>query len=129
MSTISEQVTKQARHRCGYCLTLEIVSGVPLILEQIIPKIKGGLEVEENLWLACHLCSEAKGTLTEAVDPQTGLSAPLFNPRTQFWISHFAWSHDGQYIIGLTASGRATVEALSLNSEWRRRLRAIWAQC
>jgi 5-methylcytosine-specific restriction endonuclease McrA len=54
----------QARGRCGYCLTQEIVSGVPLTVEHILLISKGGRTVEENLWLSCRLCNEAKGVLT-----------------------------------------------------------------
>jgi hypothetical protein len=40
----------------------------------------------------------------------------LYNPRTQSWPEHFAWSGDGILILGLTAIGRATVNALRLNN-------------
>lgn len=73
-------------------------------------------------------CNESKGKLIEAVDPQTGESMPLYNPRTQEWATHFAWSEDGTRIIGQTAVGRATVEALSLNDDLRVRARAIWVE-
>jgi hypothetical protein len=125
---LRKRITEKARHRCGYCLTLEAVSGIPLTLEHIIPKAKGGQDVEENLWLSCRLCNEAKGVLTEAVDPQTGDAVPLFNPRTQIWAEHFIWSEDGIHVIGQTPIGRATIVALSLNSELRVRARAIWAE-
>lgn len=125
---LRQRIADQARHRCGYCLTQEIVSGIPLTVEHIIPRAKAGLHVEENLWLSCRLCNEAKGVLTEAVDPQTGAITPLFNPRTQAWTEHFAWSEDGTQVIGLTPVGRATVEALSLNHEFRVRARAIWVE-
>jgi hypothetical protein len=126
--SLRERVAKQAQHRCGYCLTQEVVSGVPLTLEHIIPRAKGGKDVEENLWLSCRLCNEAKGVLTEAVDPQTGMRVPLFNPRTQVWVEHFAWSQDGTRVVGRTPVGGATVVALSLNSELRVRARAIWVE-
>lgn len=63
MSAISrkkrQRVAQQALFRCGYCLTQEIVSGVPLTIEHLIPKAKGGDDTEENLWLSCRLCNEA----------------------------------------------------------------------
>jgi hypothetical protein len=128
VQTLRQRVAEQARYRCGYCLTQEVVSGIPLILEHIIPKAEGGQDIEENLWLSCRLCNEAKGVLTEAVDPKTGVAVPLFNPRTQAWAEHFAWSEDGTRVIGQTLTGRATVVALSLNSELRVRARAIWGE-
>ncbi|MCI0394840.1 MAG: HNH endonuclease [Chloroflexi bacterium] len=122
------RIATQARHRCGYCQTQEVVSGIPLTLEHIIPKAAGGSDEEWNLWLSCRLCNEEKGVLTEAVDPESGETVALFNPRTQEWKEHFAWSEDGTYITGRTACGRATIVALSLNSELRVRSRAIWVE-
>ena len=42
---------------------------------------------------------------------------PLFNPRTQNWFEHFAWTADGLRIIGLTPVGRATVAAMHLSDD------------
>jgi hypothetical protein len=39
----------------------------------------------------------------------------LFNPRRDKWTTHFAWTDDATQVLGLTAIGRATVEALQLN--------------
>ncbi len=85
-----------------------------LEIEHIVPRAKGGTDDETNLWLACPLCNRAKSDLTEAVDPETGETVPLFNPRTQAWPEHFQWTVDGLRIVGLTAAGRATVAALHL---------------
>lgn len=126
--TLRQRIAEQARYRCGYCLTQEVVSGIPLTLEHIIPKAKGGLDAEENLWLSWCSCNEAKGVLIEAIDPETGVTVPLFNPRTQAWEEHFMWSEDGSRIIGQTPVGRATTIALSLNSELRVQARAIWVE-
>lgn len=125
---LRQRLAEEARYRCGYCLTQEVVSGIPLTLEHIIPKARGGKDDEDNLWLSCRLCNEAKGVLIEAVDPQTDESVPLFNPRTQVWTDHFAWSEDGTQVIGQTPVGRATVATLSLNSELRVRARSIWVE-
>lgn len=127
-ASLRERVAAQAQYRCGYCQTQEVVSGIPLTLEHIWPKAKGGADIEENLWLACRLCNEAKGTLTESVDPHTGTSMPLYNPRAQVWSEHFKWDAEGTVIVGLTPTGRATVEALALNAELRIRARALWVE-
>lgn len=50
---------------------------------------------EENLWQACFVCNNAKGTQTRGLNPETGAEVLLFNPRTQSWREHFAWSTDG----------------------------------
>jgi hypothetical protein len=41
---------------------------------------------------------------------------------------HFAWSNDRQRILGITPSGRATVEALRMNRPQLVNLRRIWAK-
>jgi hypothetical protein len=123
-----QQVAQQANFRCGYCQTQEVISGVPLTVEHILPKARGGSDDEQNLWLSCRLCNEAKGILTEAIDPQTKAITPLFNPRAQVWAEHFTWADDGAQLIGLTSIGRATIVALSLNSDFRLRSRRIWVE-
>jgi hypothetical protein len=48
-----------------------------------------------------------------ANDPKTGESVRLFHPRTDDWSEHFQWS--GCVLVGLTATGRATIDALNMN--------------
>jgi HNH endonuclease len=122
------RIAEEAQYRCGYCQTQEVVSGIPLTIEHITPKAKGGNDDNENLWLSCRLCNEKKGMLLEALDPDTGETAPLFNPRTQTWSDHFTCSEDGSRIIPKTAIGRATLDVLSLNDELRVHARAIWVK-
>jgi len=50
----------------------------------------------------------------------------LFNPCTQEWHRHFAWSDDKLTVLGRTAVGRATIGALRLNNDWLVRARRIW---
>ncbi len=47
-------------------------------------------------------------------DPFTGKMEPLFNPRRNRWHDHFAWTSTWR-LIGKTATGRATIEALGMN--------------
>ncbi len=47
-----------------------------------------------------------------ATDPDSGEEVLLFNPRTQAWIEHFRW--EGERIVPLTPTGRATVAALAM---------------
>jgi hypothetical protein len=37
----------------------------------------------------------------------------LFNPRTQTWSEHFRW--ESEFLAAITATGRATIRALSMN--------------
>lgn len=119
-------VAEAARYRCGYCLSSQAIVAIPMHVEHIIPLAAGGKTVVENLWLACPLCNGYKGTQTHAVDPDTGERVALFNPRTQNWHEHFAWSADGTDIIGQTPVGRATVAALHLNNEYVVPSRRVW---
>ena len=114
---LRERVAAQAHRRCGYCLSMEVITGIPLEIDHIVPQAAGGTSSEENLWLACRRCNTFKGSRTHARDPVTGRRVRLFNPRRQQWKRHFAWSMDGTEIIGRTACGRATVHALRLNHE------------
>jgi len=123
---LRERVAVQARHRCGYCLTSEAIVGIPMEIDHIVPRSLGGLTEEDNLWLACSLCNEHKGIRTVALDPLTGEMVPLFNPRRQVWQEHFAWTAEGDRIIGLTAIGRATVVALNLNRPSLVKARQVW---
>lgn len=69
--------------------------------------------VAENLALACVSCSLRKGARQEIEDLETGETVFIFHPRRQEWREHFVW--DGDRIVGLTATGRSTVQALGLN--------------
>ena len=127
---ISEQVRArvraQAQNRCGYCRSLQMyVLGI-LEIDHIIPKAIGGTDEEENLWLACSLCNNYKGTQTDALDAVTQTRVKLFNPRTQEWSQYFDWSEDFTEIIGLTDCGRATVTALQLNNHIAVTVRRQW---
>ncbi len=109
------RVSTQARHRCGYCLTAEAIVGTPMEIDHIIPRALVGPTEEDNLWLACSLCNDYKGDQIAATDPLTGELVRLFDPRHQVWGEHFAWTADGDRIVGLSPIGRATAVALNLN--------------
>ncbi len=68
-----------------------------------------------NLALACHGCNLFKSNKTEFFDAATDKTVRLFNPRIDIWYKHFTWTSDFTEIVGLTAIGRATIEALNLN--------------
>jgi hypothetical protein len=84
-------------------------------VEHINPRYRNGETTLGNLALACQGCNGAKHTKTEALDPITQQIVPLFHPRQQKWTDHFAWNEDYMTVIGVTATGRATVQALKLN--------------
>src|SRR5262249_50325847 len=57
---VRESVLTKWKRQCSYCHT----RGVPLQLEHIIPKARGGSDRVSNLCLACENCNRAKGTQT-----------------------------------------------------------------
>jgi hypothetical protein len=50
---------------------------------------------------------------------------PLYHPRQQRWQEHFAWNEDFTLIVGITPTGRTTVETLKLNREGLVNLRQV----
>lgn len=117
---------EQAGHRCGYCLAHQQYVYEKLQIEHIEPRVLGGSDDEDNLWLACSLCNRYKSDKTHGRDPVTGRRVRLFNPRRQKWKRHFRWSEDGTEIIGRTVCGRATVEALNMNNDLAVLVRSNW---
>ncbi|MBI1926599.1 HNH endonuclease [Candidatus Poribacteria bacterium] len=125
---LRERVFQQARSRCGYCQTDGQIVGPVLEVDHMIPQGAGGETVEENLWVACSSCNRHKGSRTHFKDPVSGRRVRFFNPRQQVWSRHFCWSENGTQIIGLTACGRATVEALKMNNSDVVIARTRWVQ-
>ncbi len=114
--SLRAKVRAQAGDRCGYCLARQEYVPWVLEIEHIFPKSKGGIDEEDNLWLACHSCNLYKSDQTHGHDPLSGQRVKIFNPRKQQWKRHFRWSEDGAMIVGKTACGRATILALKLNN-------------
>ncbi len=97
-----------------------------LQIDHIQPVAKGGSDDIENLCLACKLCNQHKWTKTHGIDLDTGQEIALFHPRQQRWSERFAWREEGAELCGLTACGRATISALSLNNELAIIVRRNW---
>lgn len=119
-------VRSDASEQCGYCLSCERFLGIALEVEHLIPESAGGETARDNLWLSCRRCNSFKAERYLGTDPLTSRTAPLFDPRHEAWSEHFRWSLDGTQIIGLTPSGRATVDALQLNHPLIVAARELW---
>jgi hypothetical protein len=113
--SIRRIVAARARGYCEYCRCSEDFATESFTVEHIKPRQAGGETTLENLAWSCFGCNGHKHTKTQATDPETGKKSPLYHPRQQIWSEHFSWSDDFTEIIGATAEGRATVEALRLN--------------
>ena len=83
------QVRERAKFCCEYCLAQILFSGDSFSMEHIIPTIKGGLTLLENLAFSCQCCNNHKYTATHALDPATGIVVALYNPRIDLWLEHF----------------------------------------
>jgi HNH endonuclease len=112
-ASLRRSVIQRAKNRCEYCGISQVGQVATFHIDHIVPIVAGGNTAEENLALACVSCSLRKGARQEIEDWETGKVVKVFNPRQQAWEKHFVWN-DLQ-IIGLTATGRATIEALDLN--------------
>lgn len=106
-------VTQRASDRCEYCGISQIGQVATFHIDHIVPVVAGGPTEESNLALACVSCSLRKGAKQMILDPETKDLVPIFNPRRQIWQEHFSWH--GTQVVGITATGRATLQALALN--------------
>ena len=129
LSTALKKVVKQrAGDCCEYCKSQAAFSTQSFSIEHIIPLSKEGTNNPDNLALACQGCNGHKYNKTAGVDPASGNPAPIFHPREQSWEDHFSWNEDFTEIIGLDASGRATVSLLRLNRQGLVNLRRVLFQ-
>jgi len=112
---IRREVSVRAHGCCEYCLSQRQFSSDSFSIEHIVPQSRGGTEETSNLALACQGCNNCKYSHSHGIDPVSGEEAVLYNPRTDIWVEHFAWSHDFSEIVGLTAKGRAAIVRLRLN--------------
>lgn len=122
---LKAEVQAQAHGCCEYCWSQEEYSPDPFSVEHITPLSRGGNDELENLAFACQGCNNRKYVNTEAVDPASGELAPLFHPRRDLWPQHFAWNDDYTLVIGVSATGRATVARLALNRKGLVNLRRV----
>lgn len=116
-------VRNRAGLRCEYCRLHQNYSELVHHIEHIVARQHGGSDDPENLALACHRCNLHKGPNISGVDPRSGLIVPLFHPRRELWSDHFGF--DGEWIVGATPTGRATVDVLQMNDSRRRQLRML----
>jgi hypothetical protein len=116
-------VAARANERCEYCTIRQEDDAVfRFPVDRIISGQHGGTYTRENTALACHNCNKKKGPNIASVSPDSpGSIVPLFNPRKDEWTTHFEFR--GPWIVGLTLTGKATVELLDMNAPAKLRLR------
>ena len=112
-TSLRRLVIQRSGDRCEYCGLSQAGQVATFHIDHITPEIAGGSTTADNLALACVSCSLRKGARQLIKDLVTGEMVSIFHPREQSWKEHFDW--DDVEVIGLTAIGRATIDALSLN--------------
>lgn len=86
---LREFVRQRAANRCEYCLLPQsAASFFTFHVEHIRARQHGGLDLEQNLALACPDCNAHKGPNLTSIDPTTDAIVPLFDPRHQTWDDH-----------------------------------------
>ena len=118
-------VSERAGGRCEYCRIHEADTVLGCQLDHIISEKHDGPTSAANLAFACVFCNQHKGSDIASLD-ETGALTPLFHPRTDDWGDHFAF--DGPRLTGLTATGRATIRLLRMNTPERLVERALLIQ-
>lgn len=114
-ATEESQIIERANRLCEYCRCSMDYSAQPFVIDHIVPIAEGGTTTMENLAFACGGCNGHKYTKIQALDPVSRELVSLYNPRTQKWLDNFVWSDDFLQVVGLTAIGRATINALQIN--------------
>lgn len=112
---LKNDVILRAKHCCEYCRSQDRYSPHGYTIDHILPISLGCSDDFGNLAYACFLCNRLKSKKLEAIDALSGVLAPIFNPRKHNWYDHFAWNEDATVVIGVSPTGRCTVEALKLN--------------
>ena len=122
---LRQAVEQRARGCCEYCHSPARYATQRFALEHIRPRSQGGDTHLDNLALACQGCNNHKYNKIQAHDPVTKRLVALFHPRRQRWQDHFTWDARFEIVLGLTAVGRATVEALQMNRPEIQNLRRL----
>lgn len=108
-------VSDRAKNCCEYCLIPEILVLASHQVDHVIAEKHGGETIEKNLALSCSLCNQAKGSDIASIDPETGDTVRLYNPRQDIWQEHFYLDSESGVIQPLSAIGRVTVTLLRMN--------------
>lgn len=123
---LQRQIRSHFADCCAYCQTAESLTVTTFEFEHIVPLARGGETIFENLCLACPSCNRYKAVRQTAPDPTTQTEVSLFHPQQQSWSDHFEWNEEATEIVGLTPTGRATIDAPKMHRPQLRRVRRMW---
>ena len=127
-TNLRKAVFDRAQGCCEYCLIPESLVLATHQIDHAIAEKHGGETVSENLALSCSLCNQAKGSDIASIDPDSGDTVRLYNPRKDVWAEHFLFNNETGVIQPLTAIGRVTVKLLRVNREGYLPVRKIVVQ-
>lgn len=132
MSRLSPLLRRRVQQRgqglCEYCRSCIDYTGHAFTVDHVLPTSRGGTDDFNNLCFCCFWCNNYKHARTQVLDVRTGRVVPLFNPRMDNWHDHFRWSPTYTRVVGRTAIGRVTIQALRLNRPSLVRARKIWVR-
>jgi len=114
-------VWERAADRCEYCRIPQYAFPLRFQIDHIRAEQHEGETAPENLALACPYCNRRKGPNIAGFDPDSGQMVRLFHPRIDLWNEHFQFVD--ALIVGISPTGRATVQVLALNAEGPLRFR------
>lgn len=87
-----KNILRRDAHKCQYCGR----SDLPLTIDHVIPKAKGGDDSWENLVAACTICNNKKGDRTPE-DAKMHLIRKPFKPSHIMFLKHFIGQVDERW--------------------------------
>jgi len=84
------RVEQRALGRCEFCRMYQALQGATFHLKHLLPSSRDGETNLDNLAWSCPGCNLHKANRIDALDPETRVLVPLFNPRRDCWDDHFS---------------------------------------
>jgi hypothetical protein len=115
---VREYLLEKFGRKCAYCGA----TNVPLQVEHIIPKSRGGSNRVSNLTMACTSCNDAKGTQTAAEFGHPGVQAQAQRPlKDAAAVTASRWA----LYRRLQATGRPVEVGTGGRTKWTRTQRGL----
>ncbi len=110
---VREYLLEKWGRKCAYCAD----EGVPLEIEHITPRSRGGADRVTNLTLACHPCNQAKGNRNAAEFGHPEIQSKAKQPlRDAAAVNSTRWS----LFNALTATGLSVETGTGGRTKWNR---------
>ena len=119
--SLIDPIWQRANNIYEYCRVAQPFDLLRFQIDHIIARKHHGTDAPDNLALACFACNNHKGPNIASIDRDSGELVRLFDPRRDKWTEHFRW--EGAVLVGMTPTGRVTVDVLAINLHHRIQLR------